>query len=97
MTMLQLGTLSRGFDCLNWLIDEVTVTILLIFLHSYIWFVLICPALQKLFGFAWAQRNRILIYANFNCAMSMHFKYGIGESSTRFSPARTQTCLLNTT
>lgn len=57
MTMVKLGALSRGFDCLNRLIDEVTVTILLIFLHSYIWFVLICPALQKLFGFAWAQRT----------------------------------------
>lgn len=55
--MLQLSALSRGFDCLNWLSDEVTVTILLIFLHSYVWFVLISPALQKLFGFAWAQRN----------------------------------------
>lgn len=49
--------LPRGFDCLNWLIDEVTVTMLLMFLHSYVWFVLICPALQKLFVFAWAQRN----------------------------------------
>lgn len=57
MTMLQLSALSRGFDCLNWLIDEECVTILLIFLRSYVWFVLICPALQKLFGFAWAQRN----------------------------------------
>lgn len=57
MTMLQLSALPRGFDRLNWWIDEVTVTILLMFLHSYVWFVLICPVLQKLFGFAWAQRN----------------------------------------
>lgn len=47
MTMLQLSALSRGFDCLNQLIDEVTVTILLIFLHGYVWFVLMCPALQS--------------------------------------------------
>lgn len=57
MTMQHLSVLSREFDCLNWLTDEVTVTILLIYFCSYAWFVLTCPALQKLFGFAWAQRN----------------------------------------
>lgn len=41
MTMVQLDALSRGFDCLNRLIGEVAVTILLIFFHSYIWFLLI--------------------------------------------------------
>jgi len=50
MAMLQSSALSRGFDCLTWLIDELTVTISLVSLRSYVWLVLICPALQKWLG-----------------------------------------------
>lgn len=53
--MLQLNALSRGFDGLKWVIDDAPVTILLIFLQRCIYFVLIPPALQQYFSFAWTQ------------------------------------------
>lgn len=31
------------------------------------------------------------MYANFNCAMGMHFNYGIGEPSTLFTRMYTDT------
>lgn len=38
-----------------------------------------------------SEKWRILIYANFKCAMSMYFKYGIGESLTLFARMYTVT------
>lgn len=74
--VLQLNAESRGLDGLNWLMDEVTMIILFVFLQR-IWFDLSCSAKGLDMG-----KWQILIYPDFNCGIAMCFRYRKSDSDS---------------